>query len=199
MEAMRNAHGRRSRWIGVAVMLTLASPAHGDEIYRWTDRDGRVNYGGVPPVGAKAERIESGAVSVMPALPSLPRAGASDTARRLDRLESELEEERRLRRDAEERADEQVERGRRLRAECEERMREPCDDEGRPLSAPYVIVPPQRVRPPHRPDDRWPPPPSVKPPRVVPPDGMPKPVLPIAPERSREPARPFRGQPAVPE
>lgn len=199
MDAMRGGRGWRSGCAGVVFALAMTLPAHGEEIYRWTDRDGRVNYGSVPPAGAKVERIDSGAVSVMPAPPPRPQTESSETARRLDRLESELEEERRLRRDAEERADERAERGRLLRDECEERLREPCDEEGRPLASPYVIVPPHRVRPPYRPDGRWPPPPHARPPRIVQPDGMPRPVLPIAPERPREPARPFRGQSVIPD
>lgn len=199
MKEVRWAQGWRARGAAAALGLLAAGAACGDDIYRWKDRDGRVNYGSVPPAGVTAERIDPGAVSVMPA-PSRPRpqADGPDTARRLDRLESELDEERRLRRDAEARADEQAERRTRAREECEERLREPCDEEGRPLASPYVIVPPYGVRPPHRHDGRWPPP--LRPPRVVQPDGMPKPVLPIAPERpARAPARPVRGQPVIPE
>lgn len=192
---------------GVAISLMV--PALADPVYRWTDRDGRVNYGNMPPPGVKAELLDRGTVSVTPApaVPSRPPAASPEsalpeTARRLDRLEAELEDERRLRRDAEERATEEASRLQRTRAECEERFREPCDDEGRPMGPRYIVVPPRPAwlphgaRPPHRPGDGRPP--HARPGQPVGPrsEDMPKPVLPIKPERSSQvPARPYRGQP----
>ncbi|ATE59230.1 hypothetical protein CCZ27_03990 [Thauera sinica] len=194
-----------------AALVALAAAAESraaDAIYRWVDRNGRVNYGNLPPPGTKAELIDGGGLTVVPA-PAAPPPDAAGTTRRIERLETELENERRLRREAEERAEEaretedEARRAReKARADCEERLREPCDEEGRPLGSRYIVVPPRPYLPPvpprggrpHRPDGEAPPP---RPPRqgVPAPDGMPKPVLPINPERSPQPpSRPRRGQ-----
>lgn len=193
----------------VACGLAFCAPAWtlaGDAIYRWVDRDGRVNYGGQPPPGVKAEMLERGGVTVVPAVPARP-AEAADTTRRIERLESALEQEKRLRREAEERvedereAQEQALRAReKARAECEVRFREPCDDEGNPRSTGYIVVPPRTFHP-HRPPrdghsprhngDGYraaerPPRPGQTAPAL---GGMPKPVLPINPDRSLQAPR----------
>ncbi|MBS0546037.1 MAG: DUF4124 domain-containing protein [Proteobacteria bacterium] len=179
----------------------------GDAVYRWVDVNGRVNYGSQPPPGVKAELLERGGVTVVPAAPARA-AGANDTTRRIERLESALEQEKRLRREAEERAEgerdaqEQALRAReKARAECEARFREPCDEEGNPRSTGYIVVPPRSfhpLRPPR--DGHWPRHddddyrPVERPPRqrqTQPAlDGMPKPVLPINPDRSTQAPRP---------
>ncbi|MBS0510778.1 MAG: DUF4124 domain-containing protein [Proteobacteria bacterium] len=199
----------------VAWGLALCAPAlAGDAIYRWVDRDGRVNYGSQPPPGVKAEMLERGGVTVVPAAPARP-AEAADTTRRIERLESALEQEKRLRREAEERvaderdAQEQALRAReKARAECEARFREPCDDEGNPRSTGYIVVPPRTFHPPRPPrDGHWPRHDgdgyraAERPPRQGPTEpalgGMPKPVLPINPDRSLQaPRQPERRLPA---
>lgn len=199
---------RRGTATAALAMALLALAASGevlsaDAIYRWIDRNGRVNYGNTPPSDAKAERIDGGSLMVVPAPPARP-AEPSDTTRRVERLEAELEQEKRLRREAEERADEQrasEEASRRARekarADCEDRFREPCDEEGRPIGPRYIVVPSRPWPPPLPPRDGHPPRPDGDrhDPRplhrgVPAPDGMPKPVLPINPERAFQAPRP---------
>lgn len=136
--------------------VLFASGAIADDavVYRWKDRDGRVNYGNLPPPGVRAEPLDArGRLTVVPAPIMPPRPAPSDPseAERLERLERELETERarRLERDEAER-----ERAA-LQSECEARYREPCDVDGQPVGRRYIVVP---VRPPHRP-------PVLRPPR----------------------------------
>jgi hypothetical protein len=173
-----------------AVTLAVVPLALADAVYRWKDAQGRVNYGNLPPPGVKAELLDRGTMSVAPAPVMVPRPPAEsvESARRLDRLEAELEEERRLRLEAEQRADEGAERRERARAECEAQFREPCDDEGRPVGPRYIVVPGRPVW--HHPGGRPPHPPAA-PPKFPRGDDMAKPVLPIESGRSaRQPLRP---------
>jgi hypothetical protein len=132
------------RWLGLVAGLALALPAAADDpVYRWVDRDGRVNYGSAPPSGVVAEVLgERGNLSVVPPLPLLPRPSApAAEAGRIAELEAALEHERALREQREQREAEAADEAARLRAECEERYREPCDEAGRPLAPRYAVVP----------------------------------------------------------
>jgi glutaredoxin len=69
--------------IPVLVAALLATAAHAQEIYRWTDAQGRVHYGAdKPPAGVKAKVVESrissiaGPATVM-GKPPEPRARAA--------------------------------------------------------------------------------------------------------------------------
>lgn len=165
----------------LGLLLGAMAMAQDAVVYRWLGPDGRVNYGSQPPPGVPAQALGArGTLSVLPA-PIVPPAGMVETERRLQRLEAELEEERRLRREAAAEAAADLARRERLRAECEERLREPCDEAGRPLGPRYIVVParPARhpgVRPllPGRPVH---PPRDSAGPRMR--DEGPKPVLPI--------------------
>lgn len=168
--------------IGIlGVLLGTTAMAWDGVVYRWFGADGRVNYGSQPPAGVRAEVLGArGTVSVLPA-PVVPAADTAATEARLQRLEAELEEERRLRREAEAAAAADLARRERLRVECEERLREPCDEAGRPLGPRYLVVP---ARPAPRPGVRpFPPAGPAHPPREgTGPRGRdegPKPVLPI--------------------
>jgi hypothetical protein len=43
----------------VALALTLATTTAGAAMYKWTDQNGRVQYGQFPPTGVESERISS--------------------------------------------------------------------------------------------------------------------------------------------
>ena len=153
MEHRRDA----GSWLGLVAGLVLALPVAADPVYRWVDRDGRVNYGSAPPPGVAAEALgERGNLSVVPP-PPRPSAAAVE-AGRIAELEAALARERALRERREEREAQAADEAARLRAECEERYREPCDEAGRPLAPRYAVVP--RVQHRHGPKLRPPPPPG---------------------------------------
>lgn len=139
--------------------LGWALAVQADTVYRWKDASGQVNYGTQPPPGVQAEPIGGrGSVSVMPALPPSAVPQADPNAGRIERLERELEEERRMRREASAREEEDAERRAEARERCEREYREPCDEDGRPLSTRYIAVP---VAPPYQP--YYPPPHAGRP------------------------------------
>ncbi len=133
------------RWAAglLCAALTCSASAQDTQIYRWTERDGRVTYGTQPPQGVRAEPLgERGNLTVVPA-PPLPSPEEIETRRaeeRTKRLEQELQEERRLRQESETREAERA----RARAECEEKYREECNDYGEPVGQRYIIVPQRR-------------------------------------------------------
>ncbi|AWI81723.1 hypothetical protein CEW87_21635 [Parazoarcus communis] len=146
--------------LGTGILMAFSACADDAEVFRWKDREGRINYGNMPPPGVDAEPVGGrGRLTVVPApvLPPAPPPPPPES--RLDRLERELEAERQLRLDAEaaEQARE-IERAQ-LKAECEARYREPCSDDGEPAGKRYIVVPPRpfphlpgmpTVRPLHR-------------------------------------------------
>ena len=84
-----------------AIMASLAG-ATAAEVYRWVDQNGVVNYGTAPPAGVKASPLDPGKVRLSvvasPPRPDRPaEPGSADLRARISRLESQLEEERRLR------------------------------------------------------------------------------------------------------
>lgn len=148
----------RRIWIYSVLGLVWAVAVQAQTVYRWKDAGGQLNYGSQPPPGVKAEPIGGrGSVTVMPAPAAAAAPAPADaTAARLERLERELEEERRHRRDEEARQQEEAERKAEARADCERQYREACDEEGRPLGSRYIAVPvPVPVRP-YRPQQAYP-------------------------------------------
>ncbi|QDF98533.1 hypothetical protein CJ010_19315 [Azoarcus sp. DD4] len=148
----------RRIWIYGVLGLAWAVAAQAQTVYRWKDAGGQLNYGSQPPPGVNAEPIGGrGSVTVMPAPAAAATPAPADaTAARLERLERELEEERRLRRDEEARREEEADRKAEARADCEREYREACDEEGRPLGSRYIAVPvPVPVRP-YRPQQAYP-------------------------------------------
>lgn len=142
---------------GIALLLAMQASA---EVFRWTDEHGVVNYGSRPPPDSNAKPIdaENSRVSVVPA-PAKPAAATpseqSVLRERLRRLESQVEEDRRLR------AQVQAAEGDRLvraRADCEAQRRVNCDSDPFGSYEPTIIVNPVRrpiiVRPHHPPVHR---------------------------------------------
>lgn len=140
-----------------AVLLLLAVSASA-EVYRWVDERGVVNYGSRPPPGSKAKPVsaDDSRVRVVPA-PAKPAATTPASAEqtavrdRLGRLESQVEEERRLRALAQAaEADQHA----RARADCEAQRRLDCEGDPYGRNQPTVIVGPVRrpiIVKPHRP------------------------------------------------
>lgn len=134
-----------SRCAGAALLL-LALNASAD-VYRWVDEHGVVNYGGNPPAGSKAKLLdaENARVSIVPA-PGKPattvQSGEQAALReRLGKLESQLDEERRLRALAQASEADQLARA---RADCEVQRRLNCDSDPYGRYEPTVIVHPIR-------------------------------------------------------
>lgn len=149
----------------LALLLAMQVSA---EVFRWTDEHGVVNYGSRPPAGSNAKPIdaENSRVSVVPA-PAKPAAAApseqSALRERVRKLESQVEEERRLREQA------QVAEGDRLaraRADCEAQRRVNCESDPYGSHEPTIIVNPVRrpiVFKPHNPPIYRPRPPIAEP------------------------------------
>lgn len=140
------------RFLAVVLLLgVLAVPPDAEaQVYRWTDDRGGVNYGSKPPPGARnVSRLDEdrGNVSTVPGIPREEVDAMRDRAQqqRADRLERELEAERRANRAApgpgfDERA--WIER-------CRAERRVDCDDPSRgSLYDPGFAFYPPVVRPP---------------------------------------------------
>ncbi|MBR0568878.1 DUF4124 domain-containing protein [Azoarcus sp. L1K30] len=142
-------------WIvcGLGMALSFSAFAEDAVVYRWKDRDGRVNYGNAPPEGVRAEPVDaSSRITVVPALAPTAPSGRQPTdtpaaAERLDRLERELEAERQSRRDTEAAVEQQAQERARRKIECEEKYRESCDEDGQPSAKRFIVIP---ARPVHR-------------------------------------------------
>lgn len=126
-----------------ALMLTCfgASALAQAEIFKWVDERGVVNYGSAPPSKFQAKALDPQAATVS-VLPAPPRAAVedeeADLRARLDRLESELEQQQRARlADAEAQARQEEAR----RAACERDRVIDCDAEWRGgVGYPAVVV-----------------------------------------------------------
>jgi len=145
---------------GASFLMAFSTCADATEVFRWKDREGRINYGNMPPPGVKAEPVDGrGLLTVVPAPVLPPAPPPPPPEERLERLERELETERQLRLDAEAAARERESARAASKAECEALHREACDDDGQPVGRRYILVP-QRpfphlpgvppARPPHR-------------------------------------------------
>lgn len=67
------------RMLGCLLLLACVSAQAGDEVYKWVDADGRVQYGNNPPKGVNAKPV-AGGVTVVPALKMPARAQESAPA-----------------------------------------------------------------------------------------------------------------------
>jgi hypothetical protein len=72
-----------AKLLGTLLLATLAMPALANDIYRWTDETGRVNYGNVVPERFKkvATKIDTGSTRVVVTDPqSTPSASTGSSA-----------------------------------------------------------------------------------------------------------------------
>jgi len=133
------------------------APAASAQVYRWTDERGSVNYGNKPPQNARnvsVVREDSGRVSTIPGMSPETVEAERDRLdrRRADRLERDLEAERRANRAASGGSDYQS-----WREQCLAERRVDCDDPNRGAFVPgygwgapgYPVYPvPPIARPP---------------------------------------------------
>lgn len=155
------------RLLGALTAVVLAGPV-GAQLYKWVDEKGVTNYGSAPPANARnVERVDESnpRVSTVPGLKPEDVKAGEDRAlqQKIDRLERDLEAQRRATADAQARADADAQ----WRERCIADRRLDCDDPSRgqleyyePGWAPYY---PPAVRP-------------VPPPRPVPPRPYPRPT-----------------------
>lgn len=150
---MRKAAMSRAVLVPLLLALGLAAAPHATaQVYKWTDERGGVHYGNKPPPNARnvsPMSMDNGRVSVVPGITPETVNTTSDQ-RRIDRLERELDAERRVNRAAQ---------GGTLsyqawREQCLAERRVDCDDPNRGTAwvPDYGVVPvypvPPVVRPP---------------------------------------------------
>jgi hypothetical protein len=86
---------RRATALALAATLLAAAPLHAQQLYRWVDENGVVNFGDQPPSKAKdAKRIDpEGRVTVVPGLSKeeMQRAAEIDERRRAQAQKAEAE------------------------------------------------------------------------------------------------------------
>jgi len=134
-----------------ALLVIAPASAQQSGIYKWKDEKGVVHYSNTPPPeGTKATVLDESKskVSVVPAIqmPAQPAAGAdSQLKNRVQRLERELEDERRGQAAA---SQAQSEAYQRWREECLKQRRLDCDDPSAAASPIYGYPAPPVVRPP---------------------------------------------------
>jgi hypothetical protein len=83
-------------WLTAVAVAGVPSTAL-SQLYKWIDADGTVNYGDLPPKGAKNVRLvgkDSGNLSVVPGIPQeeRDRLRQREEQQRLQRLEREVED-----------------------------------------------------------------------------------------------------------
>jgi len=154
------------------LLASAAAIAQQSSIYKWTDDRGGVHYSNSPPPeGTKATVLDesNSKVSVVPATKPPDAASAPDPQlqSRVQRLERELEDERRAQAAA---AQAQSEAAQRAREECLAQRRTDCDN---PYAAPspvYGYPAPAVIRPPRpvKPIAPAPPKPRMQPPKEEP-------------------------------
>jgi hypothetical protein len=170
---------RRCLNAGLAALLLATAPIASAQVYRWIDERGGVNYGNKPPANARnvTPMSESdGKVSTVPGLTPQQLEASRDRAdqRRMDRLERDLEVERRVNRaNRTQPGDTQA-----WLEQCRAERRVDCDDIARGTVspgyawggpawvAPPVVRPPQPIRPlpvPPQAQQPWPQGPAVVP------------------------------------
>lgn len=155
-------NSRRALRLVVIVLGTITPTMALAEIYKWVDEKGIVNYGSEPPKGArKTEKLDAKVPTVSIVSPnaaaSLTGAKYADQAlrQRVERLERDLEDERRTRAAAAQTYDETEQlRLRQAREQCERERRVDCnvDPFGTRYGTGWVIAPAvgTRIRPPFR-------------------------------------------------
>lgn len=160
-----------------ALLASMPASAQQSGIYKWKDEKGVVHYSNTPPPeGTKATVLDESKskVSVVPGVqaPAPPPAGSdAQLQNRVQRLERELEDERRSQAAA---SQAQSDAYQRWREECLKQRRLDCDDPTAAVSpiygypAPPIVRPPPGQRPPgQRPPGQRPQPPDY--PSAVPP------------------------------
>jgi hypothetical protein len=143
------------------VLAALAIPASA-QLYKWVDDKGVTNYGSTPPANARSvEKVDESRVTTVPGLKPEEREAAEkrQLEQKVDRLERDLEAQRRATTEAQARAQDDAQ----WRERCLADRRIDCDDPSRgrleydPGWGPYppVILPPTPPRPvPPRPGPR---------------------------------------------
>lgn len=167
------------RWVLIfATCAGYSAIAQDVPIYRWVTSDGVTHYSTSPPENYSAEQLDQSRtrLNVVPAPPlhqTTETERIEDPEERINRLQQEVDAMRRQRREDEARALAAEQARVTARINCEERFRQPCNDQGEPISTRTVIMPPQWNRPP-----AWHPP---SPPPQTPPPPSRRPVAPRAP------------------
>ncbi|MFA9438123.1 DUF4124 domain-containing protein [Uliginosibacterium sp. sgz301328] len=157
------------------------------EVYRWTDRDGRVHYGDQPPAGVSARRVDA-SVNVVPAVPRAPAQPAAPAVPAAPPSANTPPQPASP-------PDPQDELRARMLAQCRQNRGIDCENEVEAMLTPpwngYIEAPwwpvwgiaPPRPRPPSPPRPEPPRPPKPKP------DPVPKPT----PAPTPKPVQPRRG------
>lgn len=128
---MRQANMLRRLLVPCVVAWLAGAPAAWAQVYKWTDERGSVNYGNKPPPNARnvtLVREDDGRVSTVPGLSPEAMESQQNRAdqRRIDRLERDLEAQRRANRAAGSGAEYQA-----WRDQCLAERRVDCDDPNR--------------------------------------------------------------------
>lgn len=138
----------------LALAFALAAPATAQQstIYKWRDANGVVHYSNSPPPeGTQSSVLDEtkSKVSVVPAYQAPPEASASGSDKqlqnRVQRLERELEDERRSQTAA---SQAQTDAYQRWREDCLKQRRLDCDDPAAVPTPIYGYPAPPVVRPP---------------------------------------------------
>ena len=75
------------RYLLALLLAVAASAALAQQMYRWTDKDGKVHYGPTPPQGVAAKAVKGTASEVAPQAPAPTSPGSrsgDDKPRRID-------------------------------------------------------------------------------------------------------------------
>jgi hypothetical protein len=128
---MRKSAMLRGLLVPCVVAWLAAAPAAWAQVYKWTDERGSVNYGNKPPPNARnvtLVREDDGRVSTVPGLSPEVMESQQNRAdqRRIDRLERDLEAQRRANRATGSGAEYQA-----WREQCLAERRVDCDDPNR--------------------------------------------------------------------
>ena len=77
------------RYLFALLLAVAASAVLAQQMYRWTDKDGKVHYGPTPPAGVAAKAVKDAASAVAPQTPAAASQSSSsgrddDKPRRID-------------------------------------------------------------------------------------------------------------------
>ena len=93
----------KASWIFLAMLLAASSASA--QMYKWTDKDGKVRYGDAPPPGAKTSSVKAPASGAAPA----PASAAGDAKKKGPLTAAEQEQEFRKRRQEGDKAGKKIE------------------------------------------------------------------------------------------